>query len=374
MLFVCIVHEKSYSRSHLPVTHKNPSQGISKKVINSNSPLAIQSLRADLYAINSDSSISLEDGNLELYDSSYCDCVNFLEDAKKMTNFLENFAIERDGQLLSIEKRKPVGITDTVFYNITQMEQKSYYILFTAVNLNHPNLFGFLQDSYTGTSTPVNLNGSTTVPFTITSDTASATPNRFQLVYITIPLLSGVTPVTYTSVKAWQQSNAVSVEWQMNNELNVSKYIVEKSTDGLAFDDAFTMEPSGKTSSTYNWMDLAPSTGKNFYRIEEIGTDGGVQYSIIMEVTMAENGSAVSVYPNPVVSGVIGLQMNNMASGNYIIKLLNNFGQLMFSKIINHNQENSTETISVNPTIVKGIYRLEIIHPDNSISNINVVF
>ena len=342
-----------------------------------NTPLMNQSLSANLYVINTDSSISMEDGNLELYGTSYCDCVNWLEDSRKMTNFLENFAIERDNQLISIECRQPIGLADTVFYNMTQMRMRNYYLSFTAANLNHPNLYGFLQDSYTGLSTPINLNGNTVYRFSVNADTASANPNRFRIVFTTISLLSGVTPVpvTYTSVKAWQQNNNVAVQWQVDNAINVSKYEVEKSTDGVLFNDVATIVAAGDANFTYNWIDISPTTGTVFYRIKETSNDGVVQYSKIINTSVDVNGSAaITVYPNPVVSGIIGLQMENMPGGTYAVRLLNNSGQVLYSKAINHNKSSVTETINVPESISKGIYRLTIIHPDNTISNNSVVF
>jgi hypothetical protein len=254
------------------------------------------------------------------------------------------------------------------------MRQRSYDLLFTAANLNQPNLFGFIQDSYTGTSTAINLNGTTLVPFTITSDPATANPNRFRVVFTTISLLSGVVPVTYTSAKAWQENKNIDVQWQVDNQLNVSQYRVEKSSDGVHFSNAANVQVSGKSTSTYSWEDIDPSAGNNFYRIKEINYNGEVEYSKILKVSTAATGNSISVYPNPVVSGVIGLQMDNMASGTYSIRLLNTFGQLIYSKSINHMQGSATETITAPSGINKGVYRLEVIRPDNSINNINVVF
>ncbi len=71
----------------------NKSYSGSFDPLKTNSPLAVEQLAARLYAYNSDSTISLNDGALTLYSSSYSNSVNWLEDAKKMMNFTENFSI-----------------------------------------------------------------------------------------------------------------------------------------------------------------------------------------------------------------------------------------------------------------------------------------
>ena len=108
--------------------------------------------------------------------------------------------------------------------------------------------------------------------------------------------------------------------------------------------------------------------------LEEISNDGSIEYSQVLKVSAIETGSSISVYPNPVVSGTMGLQMNNMPGGNYTVRVLNNFGQVIFSKLINHGAGSATETIQVGENISKGVYRLEVIQPDNNISNIKLVY
>jgi hypothetical protein len=374
MLFICCISERSYSKTHLPRANKYPSLYATSLTALHSKPSSVVSLVADLYAFNADSSVSLEDGTTDLFDPSYCNCVNWLEDVKKLGNVLENFSLIRDGKLMAIEKQQPVGVGDTIYLSMSQMQHKTYEIGFVATGLNQPNLAGFVQDVYAGTSIPLNLNGNTQIPFTVTTDPNSARPDRFRIVFTNASTVSGVTPVTYTDVKALQNNNNVNVQWQVDNELNVSKYEVEKSSDGTQFTSVATIAPSGKSSSTYNWVDATPSDGVNYYRIEEVDDNGVINYSEVVAANVNKTGSSINVYPNPVISGVLGLQMDNMASGNYSIHLINNFGQTIFAKHINHEEGNTTETIVVGSNIAKGVYRLLVISPDNSKSAVTVVF
>ncbi len=378
VLLLCFIYEPGYSSAHLPLSNKQLFPKNNLVIPHSNTPLAAVSLEADLYAVNADNSVSLEDGSTDLFDPSYCNCVNWLEDVKKMSNMLENFSLTRSGQLMAIEKQQPVAIGDTINFSMSQMQHKNYELVFVAKGLTQPNLYGYVQDIYAGTSTPMSLSGNTYVPFVVTTDPNSGRSDRFRIVFTNaVPAPnppSTVTPVTYKSVTALQGNNGVAVQWQVTNEQNVAGYKVEKSSDGIEFTSIAAIAPSGKSSSIYNWLDAAVAIGVNYYRIEEIDNNGTINYSQVIEVSVTKGSSSISVYPNPVVSGVIGLQMNNMTSGNYNIRLINNFGQTVFSSRINHNEGNATESISVGSNIIKGVYRLIIIHPDNSESATTVVF
>ena len=75
--------------------------------------------------------------------------------------------------------------------------------------------------------------------------------------------------------------------------------------------------------------------------------------------------SFIGIFPNPVQNGSIKLKMNNMPKGNYLVKLINHLGQIVFITQINHTEGSSVEAIDVKNS--KGIYMLEVINPDNTI-------
>ena len=84
-------------------------------------------------------------------------------------------------------------------------------------------LLGKLLDKYLSSETPVNLDGITRVDFTVNSDPASSTADRFKLVFYS----TGLLPVTFTSIKAYEQNSNVMVEWKVSDQLNIAKYEVE---------------------------------------------------------------------------------------------------------------------------------------------------
>lgn len=327
-----------------------------------------EQLVTNLYSVNG-AIRSLADGTLNLYDNSYSNAVDN-QDALKLSNLNLNLGMLRNAKNLVVEKRQIIGATDSIFFNLSGAAQQQYQLEFVASGLNHPGLLGKLVDSYLGTSTAVNLDGTTTVDFTITADPASSIASRFMLVfYPAAPL-----PVTFTSIKAYQttapggQGSNAAVEWKVANEINIQKYEVERSTDGTNFIKLATQAATGNGGSdvTYNWIDINPVTGDNFYRVRSSGISGDIKYSSIVKVKVGKGNPVITVYPNPVINKTMSIQFSDMAKGNYQLRLINTIGQTVFTQQLTHTGANGSQTVGLGTKLAAGSYRLEIIKPDNS--------
>ncbi|MFT3679551.1 MAG: T9SS type A sorting domain-containing protein [Ferruginibacter sp.] len=123
------------------------------------------------------------DGNVVVFDNKYSNAVDG-NDAVKLDNPGENFAIAREGKVLSAEGRQSfnsnAGEATSIVYSMKNMQQREYSLEFTATNLGSGE--AYLEDKYLGTKTPVSLTGVTKVSFSVTADPQSAAAGRFQLV------------------------------------------------------------------------------------------------------------------------------------------------------------------------------------------------
>jgi hypothetical protein len=133
-----------------------------------------------------------------------------------------------------------------------------------------------------------------------------------------------------------------------------------------------TGQSTGGTA-VYNWLDLKPVTGDNFYRIRSISKDGKTEYSKIVKVAIAKVKSGFAVFPNPVADGLIGLQMNNIPAGIYTVRVINSNGQVLSKEVINHMGGNATKTIAAASTMISGSYQLEITGTDNKINILRIM-
>lgn len=117
---------------------------------------------------------------------------------------------------------------------------------------------------------------------------------------------NSVLPLLLVSFNALTgNNNNVSLSWVTNNEVNVSRFDVEKSVDASHFNAIGEVAAKNIISGAeYSFADTKLLTPLAFYRLKIIDKDGAYKYSGILKVT----GSAalkISVYPNPVAGNLV---------------------------------------------------------------------
>lgn len=292
----------------------------------------IPKIAVNMYLKNSDGTRSIMDGASVSFDAAFNDIVDG-QDSKKASTFTsrERVSILRDAVSLAIERRKTM---DTVALNIVRINTADHILEITSSNFDG-GIQAYLTDKHLNTETPLIANGTLTYDF-LTTGVEANDLNRFSIVFR--PII--VVPVKYTTVKAFEKTNQIAVEWKVENEVNTQKYIIEKSKDGVNFASVATLaalSSSGATAS-YSWLDVNPINGDNYYRIVSISAAGSTigSYSQVVKVKIGKTLSTISVYPNPIVDGNIGLQLINIPKGTYSVRVLNSLGQLILNKNIQH--------------------------------------
>ena len=329
---------------------------------------AYQALRINLY-IPGPVGSTFGDGTLVQF-SDQCNAAVDKQDALKFNNINETVSLLRNGTSLSIERRPLITDTDTLFLRLFRTTQRSYKWEFAPMNLD-PALTAFLEDKYTGISAPLNLTGNSMFDFVINSDPASAATDRFRIVFKKAIVLS----VTFKDLKAYQQGADVVVEWKVENEKNISRYELEKSTDGLNFIKVNATKAGNAANgmAAYNWIDLSPAEGNNYYRIRSININGSSEITPVVVVKMPKLIAALRVYPNPIIQSTIGIEFKNIAVGIYETRLLNSVGQTILMQKINHAGGTLLEKIHPVKKLLAGIYQLEITGPDKTVNSFKVV-
>jgi hypothetical protein len=108
-------------------------------------------------------------------------------------------------------------------------------------------------------------------------------------------------PVTFVKFTADKTGQKVLLRWQVANEVNVSRYEVEQSVDGLRYQKIGTVS-AGANSNSYELTDANPSLSKsNLYRIKQVDKDGKVSYTDIRMVKFGAT-NIITVTPNPAIN------------------------------------------------------------------------
>ncbi|CAN5354563.1 hypothetical protein BH09BAC2_BH09BAC2_16080 [soil metagenome] len=322
--------------------------------------------RTTLHKVEGNGSLTAVDGNIVLFGEYSND-----QDAGKMKNINEDFGLRRGGNTLAAEFRSAPVAGDTLFFDMRRIDNRDYKLEFSSNVPNPDGLVGMFKDKYTNTTTTVDLNGTTFVNFSSASGGASMAADRFYMVFVPAAPL----PVTFTKVKAYQQNNDINVEWNVENEVAIKEYDVEKSVTGIQFSKAVTVKAKGSvtpTSTTYTWTDVNAQKGANFYRIRSIGLNGESKYTSIVKVVLGGR-SEITIFPNPVVDGNLNVQFSNVDKGTYKMCILNPAGQVIMKKDIILQEGSTTEIFKLN-NMSHGSYQLEITKPDNTKTTIQLFY
>lgn len=151
--------------------------------------------------------------------------------------------------------------------------------------------------------------------------------------------LSSVTPlpVQFISFNAYSNSREVIISWSTAVEMNSDYFTLQRSKDGVSFENVIDIKASGNSSTVKNYsvVDSDPYQGVNYFRVKEIDFDGSFQFSGTVAVTIHSlSDDSLSVFPNP--SATL-FTVEAGREGQYY--LLNEIGQTI--RELNLNAENN---------------------------------
>ncbi len=327
-------------------------------------------LRTNLYIIAPDKSTVLMDGTLTQYDSSYSNDVDG-KDARKMSNFSENWGMLRGKTVLVVERRKTMAENDSIFFKMWNMRIITYQMELIAANLDFNGRKAILVDQYLKIEIPVHLNDTTRIPFSVTKDAASKASDRFTMIF-SFPVK--VPPLQIVKTEITAKHRTVDLAWDTEGYSEHSVFEIQRSINGIDFYKAG--ELSVDTSRhQFEWRDNQPLQGKtNYYRVQISSEKDSTQYGSVVSSYIDKVIEGVSIYPNPVKGNQLNVTLTDELTGKYTIALNNSFGLKVLSKTFTYHGGKQTEQLSIDKSLTKGVYRLQITGPDGNQKVISVLF
>jgi len=108
-------------------------------------------------------------------------------------------------------------------------------------------------------------------------------------------------PLVWNDFTARMADHQVQLQWKVSAQVNVEKFVVERSTNNRNFVPLGEMPSRNENGEAlYSFVDTSPFIPQTFYRIREVDQDGQYTYSRIRKVsTYVNEGSRLRVFPNP---------------------------------------------------------------------------
>ena len=312
----------------------------------------------------------IADGNVVAFDPEFSG--NFdADDAIKIQNTTENFYINDSSRSLALNARKPVVVSDTLFFAINHLRVQTYTVKIVPEHMS-PAMEAFFVDRFTGSRQPLSLTDSNSINFEVTSDPLSVQPGRFYIVFKPV----GTVPVSIVSVTADRiAKEKVIVEWKVEQQINMRHYQVERSFDGLSFSSINTTLPlvSNAGRYTYSSLDNGASSKQVFYRIKAVSQDNHFQYSKIVKVAAVNEAGSITVAPNPVKERSMNIRFIGQQPGKYNLEILNGLGQVVHAGTVTVGTSQDLFKIQLPLSVITGTYNLSVTGP-GVVSSVQQVF
>ncbi len=147
----------------------------------------------------------------------------------------------------------------------------------------------------------------------------------------------------------------VSIEWSTLTEINNDFFTIQRSKDGLIYEDIATIIGAGNsvTLRNYIFIDKNPFFGRSYYRLKQTDYDGAFEifYPVTVDFTSLEKGSLR--FDNPVAAGdQVTIYANTDASEVLQVTVFSMIGE----KIVSESFSGNTYSFQLSTDVKPGIY------------------
>lgn len=172
----------------------------------------------------------------------------------------------------------------------------------------------------------------TTYPGTVNTTENTVTVNEVPTIFglWTLTNSSSPLPVELANFTSSVSGKTVTLKWETKTELMNHGFEVERKTPGTDWQKIGFIEGHGTSNSPkyYSFSDQPTASGKILYRLKQIDTDGGFEYSPEIEVEMGlpTEFALNQNYPNPFnPETVIGYALP--VAGEVTLEVFNSLGE-----------------------------------------------
>lgn len=196
-----------------------------------------------------------------------------------------------------------------------------------------------------------------------------------NLQYISLVDYSTI-PVELTSFSADVIDQSIELKWTTATETNNQGFEIERSVDGLSFNNIGYVPGFGTTTEpkSYSFTDQSVTSGKYYYRLKQIDFDGSFTYSDVaeVEVSLPIEFTLEQNYPNP-FNPATTIEFSLPVDAQVKISLYNLMGEKV-AEVINRDFAAGNHRIEFNASqLTSGVYLYKLNVVDVTGKNYNSV-
>jgi hypothetical protein len=136
-------------------------------------------------------------------------------------------------------------------------------------------------------------------------------------------------PIELLRFSGYAAGNENNIEWETATETNNDYFTLERSQDGIKFEELIKLKGAGNSLNTlyYKTTDSNPYQGRTYYRLKQTDFDGVFSYSeIIAIVNDRENLTVSNLHPNPSM-GIFEFDFYTSLDATILIRVCDSYGR-----------------------------------------------
>ena len=108
-----------------------------------------------------------------------------------------------------------------------------------------------------------------------------------------------------------KEKKANELHWEAINMVNFAGFVIEKSNDGMTFDDLVMIPSEGEREMEYFYTDEEIGEAIAYYRLKMLDLDGEFSYSRILKIYNDVEAVQLAIAPNPNASGSLKINVSS---------------------------------------------------------------
>jgi hypothetical protein len=175
-----------------------------------------------------------------------------------------------------------------------------------------------------------------------------------------------VAPVDLIEFNAIKYPQGNLLTWKTASEQNSSFYMVQRSLDGIHFEDIGRLAAAGNSSSllSYNYLDVGVSelNGVVYYRLKQVDEDATSSYSEIRSIRRSDLiQQGLSIYPMPVKRGQNAtIEYISVMKETITIEIMDSPGKVIYTEQYAINEGPNSVQLDCS-SLSSGLYYLKIV-------------
>lgn len=172
-------------------------------------------------------------------------------------------------------------------------------------------------------------------------------------------------PVDLLYFRAELTLNSVVLKWKTVTELNNDYFVIEKSVDGVYFEELSTISGSGTTNTpvVYEYVDYALDASVVYYRLKQVDFDGAFEYFDMTKVVIEGQAQTNGVYPSLIKGSELKLKGQNLSE----IRIMNTRGDVLKREGVS-----GVQSIDVH-SLTNGLYLVQLVSASGQITTQRIV-